>query len=289
VLRCTRGYVHHNWSVENTDVGLMVFGGTGCRVQWNEVRNHDRYTFAGMAFGDRNADNSFDGGIISDNDIEAGYDTISTGLQLGTHPDPWVIRNVGDVRNNRISGAVVNLLVEGIDNGVIADNDLTGAQGTRHNVCPGFSANYTAAHFGSANLQPGYVCKEFHGCSDNCGQTQTPPTGRWKVDGNGGCYWDPNDSGLNQCDPQPPAAIEPAYWVRITDWYDASPSGHAPFDPRSRHLSGRSDRFTKACAGRGCSISPELWTSSATTHSLGVSHAWKWFDERTGVPTMDPR
>jgi hypothetical protein len=25
------------------------------------------------------------------------------------------------------------------------------------------------------------------------------PTGRWKDDGNGGCYWDPNDSGPDQC------------------------------------------------------------------------------------------
>jgi hypothetical protein len=27
------------------------------------------------------------------------------------------------------------------------------------------------------------------------------PTGRWKDDGNGGCYWDPNDSGPDQCVP----------------------------------------------------------------------------------------
>lgn len=26
-----------------------------------------------------------------------------------------------------------------------------------------------------------------------------PATGRWKLDGNGGCYWDPNDSGPDQC------------------------------------------------------------------------------------------
>lgn len=29
----------------------------------------------------------------------------------------------------------------------------------------------------------------------------SPPTGRWKSDGNGGCYWDPNDSGPDQCVP----------------------------------------------------------------------------------------
>lgn len=27
--------------------------------------------------------------------------------------------------------------------------------------------------------------------------------GRWKLDGNGGCYWDPNDSGPDQCSPTP--------------------------------------------------------------------------------------
>lgn len=28
-----------------------------------------------------------------------------------------------------------------------------------------------------------------------------PPTGRYKSDGHGGCYWDPNDSGPDQCSP----------------------------------------------------------------------------------------
>lgn len=29
--------------------------------------------------------------------------------------------------------------------------------------------------------------------------------GRWKLDGDGGCYWDDNDDGPNQCDPNDPA------------------------------------------------------------------------------------
>jgi subtilisin family serine protease len=28
-----------------------------------------------------------------------------------------------------------------------------------------------------------------------------PPTGRWKLGGDGSCYWDPNDSGPDQCTP----------------------------------------------------------------------------------------
>jgi hypothetical protein len=34
------------------------------------------------------------------------------------------------------------------------------------------------------------------GPSDSAGQL-----GRWKFDGNGGCYWDPNDDGYDQCEP----------------------------------------------------------------------------------------
>ena len=37
---------------------------------------------------------------------------------------------------------------------------------------------------------------------NDCGPNQCIPcTGRWKDDGNGGCYWDPNDCGPNQCNP----------------------------------------------------------------------------------------
>jgi hypothetical protein len=38
---------------------------------------------------------------------------------------------------------------------------------------------------------------------DQC-SVPPPPTGRWKGDGYGGCYWDPNDSGPDQCSPEPP-------------------------------------------------------------------------------------
>lgn len=39
---------------------------------------------------------------------------------------------------------------------------------------------------------------------DDSGPDQCSPTlGRWKDDGNGGCYYDASDSGPNQC--QPPA------------------------------------------------------------------------------------
>jgi hypothetical protein len=36
---------------------------------------------------------------------------------------------------------------------------------------------------------------------DQCSAT----AGRWKLDGNGGCYFDSNDSGPNQCEAQAPS------------------------------------------------------------------------------------
>jgi hypothetical protein len=37
---------------------------------------------------------------------------------------------------------------------------------------------------------------------DQCSQT---PTGRWKLGGDGSCYWDANDSGADQCAPPAPS------------------------------------------------------------------------------------
>jgi hypothetical protein len=44
----------------------------------------------------------------------------------------------------------------------------------------------------------------FGGCywePNDSGPNQCYPNGRWKVDGSGGCYWDANDAGPNQCAP----------------------------------------------------------------------------------------
>lgn len=40
--------------------------------------------------------------------------------------------------------------------------------------------------------------------SDQC----SPNQGRWKLGGDGSCYWDANDSGPNQCEPASAASPE---------------------------------------------------------------------------------
>src|SRR6185503_17850863 len=48
----------------------------------------------------------------------------------------------------------------------------------------------------------------FDQCSPTAAPT-IPPAGRFKDDGNGGCFFDPNDDGPNQCTPSAPGAAKP--------------------------------------------------------------------------------
>jgi subtilisin family serine protease len=48
-----------------------------------------------------------------------------------------------------------------------------------------------------------------------------PDLGRWKLANDGSCYWDPNDSGPDQCVPTLATTAEPA--ERLTLWHDAPP------------------------------------------------------------------
>jgi hypothetical protein len=45
-------------------------------------------------------------------------------------------------------------------------------------------------------------------CSPAPGPTN-PPAGRFKDDGNGGCFFEPNDDGPDQCTPSAPGAARP--------------------------------------------------------------------------------
>jgi hypothetical protein len=58
----------------------------------------------------------------------------------------------------------------------------------------------------------------------------SPVSGRWKDDGNGGCYWDANDSGPHQCEP-PAAPSDPPSGVSVP-YYDET------YDAQSQELEG---------------------------------------------------
>jgi hypothetical protein len=74
--------------------------------------------------------------------------------------------DAGSITNNTISGAVVNLAIEGIGAGYVADNTMSGHQGSFGFGCS-LSMDYSAHFFGTATIQPGWSTVWFFG--DRCG------------------------------------------------------------------------------------------------------------------------
>lgn len=170
VLRCNSGNVHDNYMLDNTDVGLVVFKGTNCMVRYNTVVNSSRYAFAGLKVGDPGAESesSLAGSLFHDNQVTSGYNLMTFGLMVGNHP--WnansLMTDVGEVSYNTVSGAMANLVVDGIAAGTIVSNSMNNPQGTRKMGSGCWrNANYTASDFGNAVLQAGWVLQSFDpGC-----------------------------------------------------------------------------------------------------------------------------
>lgn len=151
---CNGGNVHDNWISNNTDVGLVVFGGANCIVRNNQINNDARYGFAGLKVGEDTG--TLPGSSIHDNSVTSGLNLLSFGIIVGHHP--WgtgTVGDVGEVSYNSATGAVVNLAIDGITAGTVINNSVSSAQGNRGFHCS-LSANYTAAHWGSASVQGGW-------------------------------------------------------------------------------------------------------------------------------------
>lgn len=168
LLRCDEGWVHDNRFLDNTDIGLVSGGGSGCRVESNLIEQRDVFAFAGLhvwnfAAGDGGR-GEHTGSVYRNNRIVSSRDSMGIGLMVGTHP--WdmhlVVKDAGTVADNEIEGAVVNLAVDGIERGRVWGNRMSGAQGHRGpGVCP-LSAEYTAGDYGEALLQDGAIGRVYH-------------------------------------------------------------------------------------------------------------------------------
>ena len=158
--------MHDSWIEENTDVGLMFFRGVNCLVDNNQIKQLNRRAFSAFSSGSDLDNSDFTGTVVTGNVVEVGFDKATTGLDIGPHiSNPGVfVSNIGSIRNNTISGAVVNLLVDGIQAGEVVNNTVFGNQGSRGLPC-GSSANYTAGHFGGATLTGGWTCWVYDGCA----------------------------------------------------------------------------------------------------------------------------
>ncbi len=154
--RCDSGSIHDSWFINNTDVALGV-GHGACIVTFNTIRQTSRYAFAGMVIG---SNFSHAGSQYKYNTIESGYNLMTFGLSVGSHawkPSEW-IQDVGEVMGNSITGAVINLAVDGVLAGTVTGNSFSNPQGNKAmNGCPSYpAANYTIGHFGATIVQAGW-------------------------------------------------------------------------------------------------------------------------------------
>jgi hypothetical protein len=161
VFDCRNSTIRDNAFWDNTDVDLGVNGGAACSVYRNTIGHFQKYAFAGLVIGDPSAS----GGEFSDNSVSSGYNLLGFGIMVGCHP--WAQCGGGYASNvavyhNTVSGAVVNLAVDGLNGGSVWNNSMSGARGTRVLNCPGATADYTVAHvINVAPLQSGFVVRIF--------------------------------------------------------------------------------------------------------------------------------
>jgi len=165
--RCEYGWISGNWFYDNTDIDLAGDAGPGCTYELNRVYHYNRFGIAGI-----NIAGGPGGTVTKFNTIESGYDLLTFGLLLGNHL--WVTSewsDVGEVRNNTIRGAVVNLAIDGINTGSVFQNYPDAAQGSRHHPqgspCT-YSGNYTAGDFGSAYIEGAPTPYVFHSTPEGC-------------------------------------------------------------------------------------------------------------------------
>jgi len=158
---CNRGYVHHNHFVDNTDVNLVVGGGSDCTVAYNTINNYSNHGFAGIHVGWFPGYYGNHSGVsYYGNTIGSSYNALAFGIVVGSHA--WTldlgvfVSNAGSVYGNASSGSVVNLAVDGIGAGSVVGNSIGSSQGNWGYGC-GNSFGYGAGHIGAASVDGGYT------------------------------------------------------------------------------------------------------------------------------------
>jgi len=172
VWSCNNGAIHDNEFWDNTDVDLVIGGGTGCQVYNNAISHNSSYGFAGIHVGwFPPGGGNHNGNTYSGNWVSSAYNKLSYGIVTGFHPwDPAVgVPHGGSLVSNFAEGAVNNLTVDGIGDGTVQSNGWGAIQGNKQYPpsCQLPGAHYTAFDFGIASLQNGYISRFYHNTS--CG------------------------------------------------------------------------------------------------------------------------
>ena len=170
LLNCERGYVHGNKLSENTDINLVVGGGKNCRIEGNTIEQKRVYGFAGLHIWnfELSGKGNHAGSFYRGNTIAAEKDKLTYGIAVGAHTwnSKLLVSDAGTVSGNTVKGAFVNIAIDGIAKGVVSANTVSGAQGTRGMGLCKKSADYTAADYGEARIDPEAVARNYH--DGNC-------------------------------------------------------------------------------------------------------------------------
>jgi hypothetical protein len=166
--KCDGGYVHDNQVVDATDIAIVDGGGPNCRIENNVIKATTRHAFGGIALHVFTAEGNGDhtGTSVKGNQITAGTNLMSFGLSLGMHP--WGGTNLmttatgGTIMQNTVSGAVVDLQVDGVAGMTVTGNTLSSPSGTPG--CGGSTALYTVAHDTGCTLDPGSTARIYDSC-----------------------------------------------------------------------------------------------------------------------------
>lgn len=157
VFNCAGATIRDNVFWDNTDVDLGVNGGPGCSVYRNRVEHFGKYAFAGIVAGDP----SRVGGEFTANTVNSARDMLGFGMVVGCHVWPQCGNGYATrltVANNTMTGAVVNLVVDGLNGGAVERNTMRNPQGTRALNCA-TAADYVVTHVIDVRLQSGFIVR----------------------------------------------------------------------------------------------------------------------------------
>jgi hypothetical protein len=166
--KCAGGYVHDNQVIDATDIAIVDGGGANCRIENNVIQAVSRHAFGGIALHVFTAEGKGDhtGTQVTGNQISSGSNLMSFGLSLGMHP--WGGTSLtttamgGTITQNTVSGAVVDLQVDGVSGMTVTGNTLSAPSGTPQ--CSGPPAAYTVAHQTGSTLDPGWTARIYDSC-----------------------------------------------------------------------------------------------------------------------------
>lgn len=157
-----RGEVRNNRVENNTDIGVIAGGGP-CQVYSNQISQTNTHAFAGLMVGWFPGGGGNHGGAnYYNNTITSALNGMAFGIMVGNeawfneaHGYTDYVSNAGSVTGNSISGAVVNLAIEGIGTGSILGNTIGINQGSNGFGCTA-TMPYSAHMFGTATIQGGW-------------------------------------------------------------------------------------------------------------------------------------